>query len=67
MQLDLPDDWSTLVQLMAWCRQATRHNMKHYWPGSMPPYWRHKKTISGSSSSFMLFTTRRDAVDVEYN
>ena len=37
MQLDLHDDESTLVQLMAWCRQATSHYLSQCWPRSMLP------------------------------
>ena len=35
--LDLTDCKSTLVQVMAWCRQATRHYLSQYWPRSMSP------------------------------
>ena len=35
---DLTDDKSTLVQVMAWCRQATSHYLSHCWPNSMSPY-----------------------------
>ena len=35
---DLSDDKSTLVQVMAWCRQATSHYLKQCWPRSLPPY-----------------------------
>ena len=34
----LVDDDSTLVQVMAWCRQATSHYMSQCWPRSMSPY-----------------------------
>ena len=43
-QAKLPSDehhWtleSTLFQVMAWCRQATSHYLKHCWPRSLPPY-----------------------------
>ena len=37
MPEDLTDDKSTLVQVMAWCRQATRHNLSQCWPRSMSP------------------------------
>ena len=51
---------STLVQVMAWCRQATSHYLSQCWPSSLLPYgvsrpqcvsfddaiWRHK---SGST------------------
>ena len=37
MPLDLADDMSTLVQVMAWCRQATSHYLSQCWPRSMPP------------------------------
>ena len=38
MSMDLTDDKSTLVQVMAWCRQATSHYLSQCWPRSMPPY-----------------------------
>ena len=38
MSLDLTDDWSTLVQVMAWCRQATSHYMSQCRPRSVSPY-----------------------------
>ena len=38
MSLDLTDDKSTLVQVMAWCRQATSHYLNQSWPRSLPPY-----------------------------
>ena len=36
--LDLSDDKSTLVQVMAWCRQATSHYLNQCWPRSLLPY-----------------------------
>ena len=38
MPVDLTDGKSTLVQDMAWCRQATSHNLSQYWPRSLTPY-----------------------------
>ena len=38
MPRDLTDDKSTLVQVMAWCRQATSHYLCQCWPSSMLPY-----------------------------
>ena len=38
MSLDFTDDQSTLVQVMAWCRQATSHCLSQYWPRSLSPY-----------------------------
>ena len=35
---DLTDDKSTLVQVMAWCHQATSHYLSQWWPRSMSPY-----------------------------
>ena len=37
MSLDFSDDQSTLVQVMVWCRQATRHHPSQCWPRSLPP------------------------------
>ena len=38
MSLDLTDDKSSLVQVMAWCRQATSHYLSQCWPRSLSPY-----------------------------
>ena len=38
MSLDFNDDHSTLVQVMAWCRQATSHYLSQCWPSSLSPY-----------------------------
>ena len=35
MSLDLTDDKSTLVQVMAWCHQATSHYLSQCWPRSL--------------------------------
>ena len=38
MSWDLSEDKSTLVQVMAWCRQATSHYLSQCWPRSVSPY-----------------------------
>ena len=38
MSLDFTDDESTLVQVMAWCREATSHYLSQCWPRSLSPY-----------------------------
>ena len=38
MLLDFTDDQSTLVQVMAWCRQAASHYLSQCWPRSLSPY-----------------------------
>ena len=37
MSLDLTDDKSTLVLVMAWCRQATSHYLSQCWPRYLSP------------------------------
>ena len=37
MSLDFTDDQSTLVQVMAWCHQATSHYLSQCWPRSLSP------------------------------
>ena len=37
MPLDLTDDKSTLVQVMAWCHQAASHYLSQCWPRAMAP------------------------------
>ena len=56
MSLDFTDDQSTLVQVMAWCRQATSHYLKHCWPRSMSPYGvtRPQWVNTGSDNGFIL-------------
>ena len=38
MPQGLTGDKSTLVQVMAWCHQATSHYLNQCWPRSMSPY-----------------------------
>ena len=38
MSLDLTYDKSTLVQVMAWCREATSHYRSQCWPRSLSSY-----------------------------
>ena len=38
MSMDLTDDKSTLVQVMAWCRQAPSHYLSQCWHRYMWPY-----------------------------
>ena len=38
MPQDLTNDKSTLVQVMAWCRQATSHYLSQCWHSSLSPY-----------------------------
>ena len=38
MSMGLTYDKSTLVQVMAWCRQATSHYLCQCWPRSVSPY-----------------------------
>ena len=38
MSLDFTDDQSTLVQVMAWCCQATSHYLSQCWPRYLSPY-----------------------------
>ena len=38
MSISFTDDKSTLVQVMAWCRQATSHYLNQCWPRSKLPY-----------------------------
>ena len=38
MPMDFTNGKSTLVQVMAWCRQATSHYLSQCWPRSLSPY-----------------------------
>ena len=52
MSLDITDFKSTLIQVMAWCRQATSHYLNQCWPRSMLPYG-----VTGSQWSNSLLRT----------
>ena len=60
MSLDLTDDKSTLVQVMAWCRQATSHYLSQCWPNSLSPYgvtkpqWVHSLRPRPRQSQFQI-------------
>ena len=55
------DDKSTLIQVMAWCRQATRHYLSQCWPRSMSPYgvtrpkWVNSLAPGSCGSEFTIF------------
>ena len=38
MSLGLTNDYATLVQVMAWCRQATSYYLSQCWPRSVSPF-----------------------------
>ena len=46
MSLDFTDDQSTLVQVMAWCHQATSHYLSQCWPRSLWPYGVTRRQLS---------------------
>ena len=57
MSLDFIDDQSTLVQVMAWCHQATSHYLSQCWPRSLSPYgvtrpeWVKERPVDSSPSN----------------
>ena len=75
MPLDLTDDKSTSVQVMAWCRQATSHHLSQCWSRSMSsnvitrPQWVNKlKQVSNfiPGKSLLQITQINQASDL-YN
>ena len=60
ISLNLTDDKSTLVQVMAWCRQATSHYLSQCWPRSLSPYgvtrpqWVNRETGKNIFLRFLL-------------
>ena len=64
MSLDFTDDQSTLVQVMAWCHQATSHCLSQCWPRSLLPYgvtrpqwvnYTPRNEVEGGYTGFTLF------------
>ena len=54
MPQDLTDDKWTLVQVMAWCRQATSHYLNQCWPRSPTPYGVTRPQWVKPRTSYML-------------
>ena len=56
MSLDLNDDKATLVQVMAWCCQATSHYLSQCWPRFMMSYaiTSHNELTDTRSIPYML-------------
>ena len=60
MSLALIDDKSTLVQVMAWCRQATSHYLNQCWPrylssyGVTRPQWVNSLAPGGGECHHMI-------------
>ena len=48
ISLEFPDSGSALVQVMAWCRQATSHCLSQCWPRSMSPHGHNLLTLQVS-------------------
>ena len=46
ISLDFTDGQSTLVRVMAWCRQATSHYLSQCWPWTPVAIWCHYPTMS---------------------
>ena len=63
MSMDLIDDKSTLVQVMAWCRQEASHYLSQCWPRSMMPcgvtrpQWVKAHMKSANTESITLYYT----------
>ena len=51
MSLDLADDKSTLVQVMAWCCQATSYYLSQCWPRTFVTIYRQLATMSRGISN----------------
>ena len=58
MPQHLTDDKSTLVQVMAWCRQAPSHYLNQCWPRSPTPY--------GVTRPHWLNGTRKDREPIQF-
>ena len=57
MSLDFNDDQPTLVQLVAWCCQATSHYLSKYWPRSLSPYGVTRPQLVNTCMCIFRYTT----------
>ena len=68
LSLDFTDDQPTLVQVMAWCRQATSHYLSQCWPRSMSPngvtrpQWVNYVAITSSSKGPFPYVARSESL-----
>ena len=72
MLLDLTDDKSTLVQVIAWCLQVTIHDLSQCWPCSMLPSGvtrpqRVKLSISDVDRHFNFDSYQNIRIDCSYH
>ena len=59
MSLNFTEDKSTLVQVMAWCRQATSHYLNQCWPRSKSPYGvTRPQWVNPSGAEIMIFQAK---------
>ena len=56
MSLGLAEDKSTLVKVMAWCRQTASHNLSQCWPRSVSPYGFIRPQWLGAICSQVIWT-----------
>ena len=57
--LDFTGDQSTLVQVMAWCSQATSHYLSQCWPRSLSPCGITRPQCVNQSEFFMTLMTSK--------
>ena len=57
MSMNLTDDKSTLVRVMAWCRQAASHYLSQCWPRSVSPYGVTRPRWVNCNGSFLMQIT----------
>ena len=65
MPQDLSDDKSTLVQVMAWCHQATSHYLNQCWPRSLMSYGVTRPQWVNSLGSRDAYMTRPPWVQIK--
>ena len=62
MSLGLTDDKSTMVQLMAWCHQATSHYLSQCWSRSMSPYGHNEYKLQGNSPWQVMWCNQKNII-----
>ena len=69
MSVDLTDEKSTLVQVIAWFHQATNHYLSHCWHRSMSPYGISRlqwvKTLRPEQNDIYFLTFPNDAFSLK--
>ena len=67
LSMGLSDETSILVQIMVWCRQATRHHLSQYWSRSIYPCSTTRpQWVNRSRKDYELFPANQIGISLQW-